>query len=72
MNSPAHLDRALTNAKSERHEAGIAIKKSELLRVPLAGLTLLSVAQIIAARDNLTKIDTGRPKYIQADKRMNP
>lgn len=53
---------ALADVKNACLKAGIAIKKSELLRVSLAGLKLLSVAQIIAARDSLTKIQTGRPK----------
>ncbi len=53
---------ALADVKKECLKAGIAIKKSELLRVSLAGLKLLSVTQIIAARDGLTKIQTGRPK----------
>ncbi len=53
---------ALADVKKECLKAGIAIKKSELLRLSLAGLKLLSVAQIIAARDELSKIQAGRPK----------
>ena len=53
---------ALADAKKECLKAGIAIKKSELLRVSLASLKLLSVAQLTAARDGLTKVQAGRPK----------
>ena len=53
---------ALADAKKECLKAGVAIKKSELLRVSLASLRLLSVAQLTAARDGLTKVQAGRPK----------
>ncbi len=52
----------LADAKKECLKVGVAIKKSELLRVSVAGLKLLSVAQLTAARDGLTKLQTGRPK----------
>ena len=53
---------ALADAKKECLKAGVAIKKSELLRVSIASLRLLSVAQLTAARDGLSKVQAGRPK----------
>jgi hypothetical protein len=48
--------------KEKAAEAGVHVKKSELLRAGLQALSKLSAAQLKRAISSLEKIKTGRPK----------
>lgn len=48
--------------KQKAADAGLHVKKSELLRVSLQNLAKLSAAQLKRAIDGLEKVKTGRPK----------
>ena len=53
---------ALGDLKKSCLKQGIAVKKSELLRIGVATLSTMTVKQIDTARNKLEKISAGRPK----------
>jgi predicted transcriptional regulator len=52
----------LSTVKKACLNASIEVRKSDLLRIAIGQLSLMSMAKLTSALNGLTKIQTGRPK----------
>ncbi len=59
---PENEYQALADLKKQCLKAGVEIKKSDLIRIGIASLKVLSVVQLRTAKDALQKLKVGRPK----------
>lgn len=59
---PENEYQALADLKKQCLKAGVEIKKSDLIRIGIASLKVLTVVQLCAAKDTLQKLKVGRPK----------